>query len=171
MNNCRQVQDVLLTDYVDAQPGADDRAGIDRHLADCAACRAVLESVRQTEGRLRAAPSLTPPDHLWAGIRARIDPPPVQAPERLYPETSFWEFWFNNFFGAPQRTAWAALVTLVFIAGVVSLIAGPRNSGISAGTGASLVAMMEDRDPANASDDIDLNTNTEYLLHYQGEAI
>ncbi len=46
-----------LSGYIDSQIAADERAQIERHLADCARCRASLESLRWTVSLLKQAPA------------------------------------------------------------------------------------------------------------------
>lgn len=68
----------LLDGGLDARSEADLRA----HLASCRACRTELEGLREAVEGLRSLPrSAVPPGHVWAGIRARLEPRPASAGE------------------------------------------------------------------------------------------
>ena len=156
MTSCRQIQDTLLTEYIDNQTSAANRADINQHLACCAACRVLLKSVQQNETTLRAASAVTPPEELWTNIRARIE---------ASSEPSLWRNLVYYLFGAPQRTAWTALASAVIILGAgIGLFSSSQRAGTESNADSTLMAMIEDADPITASDDIDLNTDTEYLL-------
>jgi anti-sigma factor RsiW len=61
-----------LNDYVDGLLEADAAAGVDAHLAACAACRTEVERLRGLLALARALPDrVEPPADVWAGIAAR----------------------------------------------------------------------------------------------------
>lgn len=70
--------EAALNDIADDRLAAAERAVVEAHLNDCAACRAALDSVRQvialgrTDEARAAAPSLTvaPPPELWTVVAA-----------------------------------------------------------------------------------------------------
>ncbi len=170
MTNCRSIQDKLLTEYIDGLLSAEELAETNRHLDSCTQCRNALATIRQAETTLRAAPVFTPPDHCWANIREQIEASviPEPEPERPHP----WNAWLEYLFGQPQHAAWTALATVVILAGATaSLLPGTRHTNPSTKAGAALLATLEDRDQITSTDEIDLNTNTEYFINYKEEAI
>ncbi len=65
-----------LSDYLDGELDAGERAALERHLAGCDECALALDELRAV---IAAAGSLedTPPEHdLWAGIAAKLGPVP-----------------------------------------------------------------------------------------------
>lgn len=62
----------LLSEYIDDGLDPDERARIERHLADCAGCREVLAGLRATVEAVRALPAIAPPAGFAVGLRARL---------------------------------------------------------------------------------------------------
>jgi len=63
-----------LSEYVDGELAAEERASLEAHLATCAACRATLEDLRKVVARSRALDDRAPKADLWPGIHARLTP-------------------------------------------------------------------------------------------------
>lgn len=64
-----------LSEYLDNELSAPERAAVEGHLDICAACRTTLEELRAVIERAAVLPA-APPDHeLWSGIAARIARP------------------------------------------------------------------------------------------------
>src|SRR5687767_124213 len=66
-----------LSEYLDGELSAADRAAVDAHLAACDVCREDLEALRAVTARARALPDTVPDVELWSGIAARIDAAPA----------------------------------------------------------------------------------------------
>jgi hypothetical protein len=62
-----------LSEYLDGDLDPRDEAALEAHLVDCATCRATLAELRAVVARASALPVGEPPEHLWAGIRQRIE--------------------------------------------------------------------------------------------------
>jgi hypothetical protein len=64
-----------LSDYLDDELPADERAAVEAHLRDCAGCAAVLNDLKRVVARAQAAANASRPPQadLWAGIADRID--------------------------------------------------------------------------------------------------
>ncbi len=86
--------DARLADYLDDEPPATltvpERAAVDRHVATCARCRALVRDLRAIAGEAAALPPLAPSRDLWAGIAPRLTdrtPAPAvdDAPARVLP--------------------------------------------------------------------------------------
>lgn len=71
-----------LSDYIDDELDAIERAAVESHLTGCAACRQTLDELRRVVERARAVTDAAPGTDLWPGIAAgigdaRIARPPV----------------------------------------------------------------------------------------------
>jgi hypothetical protein len=62
-----------LSDYLDDELAAGERAEIEAHLAGCAQCAAVLADLKRVVARARALEPRPPQTDLWAGIAAHIE--------------------------------------------------------------------------------------------------
>jgi len=66
-------QDAQLNEYVDGTLAARDRASVEAHLAECAACRDAVAELRHLVAEARGlSPSIEPSRDLWAAIETRI---------------------------------------------------------------------------------------------------
>lgn len=61
-----------LSEYLDGELAADDRAALEAHLAGCPACTETLGQLRRVVGRARAMVDQPVAGDLWPGIAARI---------------------------------------------------------------------------------------------------
>lgn len=93
---CDQVRGRLAEYVADAmsRTGAGttgDAEDIERHLAECAACRAEAERLRQVEVALWAYPGVEPPAELTAAVMRRVaaERPLAQEEWRMLP----WDVW------------------------------------------------------------------------------
>ena len=64
-----------LSEYLDDELPAAERAALESHLADCASCRAVLVELGAVVARAGALDDRPPREELWSGIAARIGAP------------------------------------------------------------------------------------------------
>jgi tetratricopeptide (TPR) repeat protein len=62
-----------LSDYLDQEMPAAERATIDAHLATCASCRTTLAELRAVTAKASSLPDLPPATDLWSGIAARLE--------------------------------------------------------------------------------------------------
>ena len=67
--NCSLCQ-ALLSAYVDNGLAAGDRAGVDVHLRDCQACRALLQDLSAVRAAAHSLEPLTPSPKVWYQIAA-----------------------------------------------------------------------------------------------------
>jgi len=71
--NCKKVQELILTDYLDNQMEAGEKLFLESHLARCADCREALAAARKVTDELFAgAQQLNPPDFLWQQVKKSI---------------------------------------------------------------------------------------------------
>jgi hypothetical protein len=61
-----------LSEYLDDELTADERRGIEWHLAGCAACTTTLEDLTRVVKRAQSLPARPPQTDLWNGIADRI---------------------------------------------------------------------------------------------------
>jgi tetratricopeptide (TPR) repeat protein len=62
-----------LSEYLDDELGAEERAALEAHLASCDVCRRDLGDLRAVVLRARSLGDTPPATELWGGIAARID--------------------------------------------------------------------------------------------------
>jgi anti-sigma factor RsiW len=62
-----------LSDYLDDELQADERAAVEAHLRTCEACTAVLGELKQVVARAAEVDARPPQADLWAGIAERIE--------------------------------------------------------------------------------------------------
>lgn len=78
--NCREIQDIIITDYVDNELDGNTKREIDRHVQGCVSCREFMDAVLKTSVEpLRAATPAVPPAFLWQRIANGLERP--AAPE------------------------------------------------------------------------------------------
>jgi anti-sigma factor RsiW len=70
-----------LSEYVDGELTAEERAALEGHLRQCVACGAALADLKRIVGRARALDDRQPDRDLWPGIAARIGAPTAAATE------------------------------------------------------------------------------------------
>src|SRR5215471_9274889 len=101
-----------LSDFLDDELAADERAAVARHLASCARCAKVAADLENVVMRARAATPHPPQHDLWPAIDARISR--VAQPRRVS-------------LTLPQLAAAAAL--LVAVSGGMAWEAAQRSAG------------------------------------------
>jgi anti-sigma factor RsiW len=69
-----------LSEYLDGELPAHDRAALEAHLETCNDCCAVLADLRRVVDRARAAEEFIPRRDLWPGIARRIGATPARSP-------------------------------------------------------------------------------------------
>jgi len=63
-----------LSDYLDGTLPAEERPALDRHLAECAECRATVNDLREIVAEAGTLGDRPPATDLWPGVVARIRP-------------------------------------------------------------------------------------------------
>jgi anti-sigma factor RsiW len=116
-----------LSEYLDGELAPDERATLERHLAECADCRTALGELQAVVERAHGLEDREPAAALWAGIAERIGHDPQMiglAGRRRRRRVSF---------SVPQLLA-AGITLMMVTAGGVWLSLGPRSpSGMSQG--------------------------------------
>jgi anti-sigma factor RsiW len=104
-----------LNDYADDALTGVERADVERHLGECAACRGVVEELRAIARAAKTLTSIDPPPAAWVRIAATIrDETKAIAPA---PRSSAgWR---------PQRWTWLAAAAVILIGAAAALRLGP----------------------------------------------
>lgn len=93
----------LLAAYaLDALAADDERTGVERHLEQCAACRARLDAYREAAADL--SPEVEPPPELWERISVQLQPRVVSMHDRRR--------------GMPPRVWLAAAAAVALVLGI-----------------------------------------------------
>jgi anti-sigma-K factor RskA len=114
-------QETRLNEYVDGTLPLEERAGLARHLEDCASCRETLEGLSALLGEAAELPrELDPPRDLWPEIRESLAAAPAARsapPERL--GASSWRRWAT-------LAAAAAVLVVASVSMTLLLTRGPE---------------------------------------------
>ena len=71
--NCKKVQELILTDYLDNELKAYARDEIKAHLASCSRCREFEQAAqRDAHGLFRGLGPVQPPESVWQNIKGAI---------------------------------------------------------------------------------------------------
>lgn len=77
MSQPRHDERARLSEYLDGELEPRSREEVEAHLAECDACRTVLEGLADVRARARTLEDRTPDRDLWPGIRDALDGPRV----------------------------------------------------------------------------------------------
>ena len=71
--NCKDCQELILTDYLDNELNKEERGKIDQHLSSCSGCREfALNAQMAVMEPFVAAEKPEPPERVWHNIKAAI---------------------------------------------------------------------------------------------------
>lgn len=115
--NCKKIQELILTDYIDGEADMNDKRSVDDHLMTCVECKKFLTSVQSTAKiPFVAAEKLAPPDRLWHNIKDAIIEKGTGSPVR----TGILES-LGSIIRIPRPVmALACLVLIMFIIGALA---------------------------------------------------
>lgn len=109
-----------LSDYLDGDLETPDRAAVERHLAECADCAAVLEDLVRVAQAARGLEDREPATDLWPGIARRLE-----GRARVVPIDAGWRGTRRRFsFTMPQLAA--AAIALIVLSAAAVWWGGPR---------------------------------------------
>lgn len=82
MDICKDIQELILTNYLDGEVDEGLKIRIDRHLSECAECRKLAAEAKETlVVPFEQAPAEKVPAHLWAAIKDKIENSEAPAPQ------------------------------------------------------------------------------------------
>jgi len=125
----------FIGDHLEGTIGAAENAKLQKHLEECADCRAILADFKSIAEAARELPKHEPSSRVWTGVLAGVGLSDRQ-PARGRPEGPGWAERF--FLQGRARAAWAAALLLVIVAGGVAI--GIRIGRGAGNPGASLTA-------------------------------
>jgi putative zinc finger protein len=153
---CRAVVS-SLSDCLDGRniwASDDEVEQIEKHLANCPACRNLKLELSEIKNAARELPQHTPPPALWARISNAIEAEisTQNGPARETQTSSGWWGWLNSrrfTFSLPQLAAAGAFAAILMVAGA-SGIFGEKSSQLNfRGAQGSLLLPEEDEIKAN----------------------
>lgn len=151
---CNQCQE-LVSDYIDGALELGEQLQVERHLADCEACRAVRDDLLQIVHFSRQLPLQTPSGAVWSRIRSEVD---SQQPASVWYRTArrLSTMRSRHFdMSIPQLVASAA--ALVIVASVtVALLRrqGPVDLTTTGGSATQEKSLLSHRDVAQMEEKI-----------------
>lgn len=107
-----------LSEYLDGGLKPSERARLEAHLGECAACSVALAELREVVERARTLEDVPPPVDLWPAIEAQLTPRTARKPATIVDGRAWWARRFE--IGLPQLAA-AAVLLVMLSAGAVWL--------------------------------------------------
>lgn len=68
---CEEIQELIMTDYIDGELDPSKESEIARHIGSCVACRALEADLRRVAEPLKTGYEM-PPERVWKSIERRI---------------------------------------------------------------------------------------------------
>jgi len=82
--NCKIIEELILTDYVDGKLRGEALQEVEAHIASCANCRKIAEKLALAEKAFKDIDREEPPPTVWHNIKAEIS----VRHNRLFPSLS-----------------------------------------------------------------------------------
>jgi len=76
--DCKKIEEVILTDYVDGRLEGRALKDFEAHLASCSKCRAFASEIAGISTEFRKAGHMAPPAAVWERIRTVVAEEPVE---------------------------------------------------------------------------------------------
>lgn len=110
--NCKKIQELILTDYIDEQIEQDQKRLIEDHLSSCVHCREFAEAAKTSIiDPLSNTEKVAPSDQVWLNIKESIEQEPAK--ENLGSYEDFFRKLKDMIM--PQRPAYALAGVFVII--------------------------------------------------------
>lgn len=115
-----------LSLYLDGELESAERARLETHVAECAACAVALAELREVMARARSLEDRPPATDLWPAIEARLEPRAAARPARRAVIVEGPAWWGRRFdLGLPQLAAAAVLLVTLSGIGMWLALRGP----------------------------------------------
>jgi predicted anti-sigma-YlaC factor YlaD len=151
--NCKRIQELLKSDYLDGEANQREESFIKEHLAGCSECSRLEEELQAQSSLFRKAKPVAVPEHIWRNIRNTI------VNERLKQETPAWLAWPSRSVFA-FASAFAVMILILFFAGA---IIQKRQAVIKDNGAVSFIDYGSNEESVNPLDDLGTNIE-EYFL-------
>jgi len=123
--DCKQIRQILASDYLDNELDPMSRNQVDRHLEKCPACRKISENLAAIVLPLRRTQKQKVPPGVWSRIQTELRRQKAYAAR---PRTAFRTTLLEVFLMRPAFAAVAAAVILILISAAFYMQT-PRPSG------------------------------------------
>ena len=117
--NCKRMEKLILTDYIDGNLKGRALEDIELHLKLCPSCHALAEELRAAGKLFRAVPQQEAPSEVWHKILAEINTAPVR---RRFPKTAlvYARYYLSHL--KPAVVIASAAILLLFVLTAVRLM-------------------------------------------------
>ena len=160
MKKCDHFKDLILTDYIDGELDKNSADGVERHLLDCAHCRAFLKEVQDNAALpLRQASQQPVPVELWGAISQRVYANLMNKPSLVADFTEQFKGWVVF----PKVVPVLASLVLMFLAGSVAFNTIQVRQARDKEQGEYLVALLSSTGASSPSDN---NEGASPIEHY-----
>lgn len=110
--DCRQIRQLLSSDYLDNELAASAREQIDRHLEQCPECRRISANLAAIAQPLRRTRRQAVPPEIWSRVKAELRRQPAYAPS---PKSALRVKIIEFFLMRPPFAAAAAAAVLLLV--------------------------------------------------------
>ena len=158
---CRDIQDKLLTDFLDNELSSSEKELLQAHMAGCSSCRELSASVHKVNAEILFADGADlPPERVWLNIRRNIEQKPLSLREKAMAWLEGLSFGFRPSFSYAGAVFTALLVVLV-----VAVPQGVRHLSAKADSEMALQLAYADDETVFVPDgeDVGQGTFVEYL--------
>ena len=113
--NCYEIQDLILTDYLDGEMASEKKKMIDGHLTQCQSCREFLLTARQTVDRpfFEVQKEFEGQQKIWQKIKSQIEEEKTSATEDSVSKS--WVEGFQHIFVIPRVGILFSVMAVAFL--------------------------------------------------------
>lgn len=134
--NCKETQQLIITDYIDGEIDGREKARIEGHVAVCRECRKFYEGAKEvTTGLFNGLDRAEPAEHVWQNIKAEITAGHERRPAFI---RGIFERLRYVFYIPRPAFAVATILTMLLIFGTVTRLVYNRAELQAPGTAAQI---------------------------------
>jgi len=157
--NCKRVEKLILTDYIDGNLKGRALEKIEAHLGSCPGCRALADELRGASKLFRAVGRQEAPAGIWHKIRDDIS---AISARRYFPETALEYLRYHLSRLRPAVVIASAAVLLIFIFTAVRLI--PQKNSPESSSGQNYINAISYNGDGESPEEYDLGTSAEMFF-------